>query len=65
MKSPIGRAANRWQNLRERTIFQVNVLEREKVIPGAIAEELRAAFYEADDALQKTVFLMCERCGGE
>ena len=65
MKSPLLRAANRWQNLRERTVFQINVLEREKVIPATIAETLRAAIYEADETLQLTAFNLCERCNGE
>ena len=62
MKSPLQRAANRWQNLREKTVFQLNILEREKVIPATIAEPLRAAFYKADEKLQQTAFVLCERC---
>ena len=65
MKSPLARAQNRWQNLREKTVFQLGLLERENVISNAVAESLRAAFYEADETLKQTVFALCDQCGDE
>lgn len=55
------RAYNRWQHLRSSTVLQLELLERDGSIPVAIAEPLRTALYEADEALKQTTFAVCER----
>lgn len=53
---PILRARNRWQHLRQMAIFQLEILERENVVPKHVAEKLREAVYAAEDELTQTVF---------
>lgn len=58
------RAKNRWEHLRESSIFQISKLEREGILSTNIADSLKAAFSEADDALKKTTVGQVGHDGG-
>ena len=49
MSKSNSRPANRWKQFRARTIFQLEIIERESVLDAAMAQKIRDLLYEVHD----------------
>ena len=49
MSKSNSRPANRWKHFRARTIFQLEIIERESVLDAAMAQKIRDLLYEVHD----------------